>query len=373
MLPSQRPQRVYSSIFVENPYCCAVIFFRDAADRSDLHALDRAGNFRFRRRGKEQLVVFAAVKSEFQRRAAGDGQLAGIDHRRDAALFANMSQIDGESIAEINHCGGEAALAQPGSNPEPRFGKEMPAARSGTDLHAGKKLFQSRGRAAKLTGHVDEISGPRSGAQQRPSSGDLAEDNDIRRDLVGGRSITSGELHAEASGQRGKATEKIIGPFLREFGRKSERKKAGQRLAAHGGNIAQSASQAAVAYASGWVPLAAKVNLFNGKVRRDKQFVAGRNTHDGAIVADPPAHRAVSALGRQSPDTLNQLFFRGNQYELNYIEKKGLLPTYLVSHAARGGVFAGNRLLLRVLTEGHLRLCTLIWGPAANFRYLPSR
>lgn len=75
-------------------------------------------------------------------------------------------------------------------------------------------------------------------------------------------------------------------------------------------------------YASRRMPLAAKVNIFNGEVSRDQHFAAGRGLQNRAIIADAPPYRPIAALARQSPDTLNQLFFRGNQSELNYIEKK---------------------------------------------------
>ena len=175
-----------------------------------------------------------------------------------------------------------------------------------------------------MSGDVDEVAGPCSGAQYRFTSGHLSCNYDVCGDLRGGRGVTTCELYAILFGESDKAFKEIIGPALRQVGRQTEREKAGDGLATHGGNITETASETAVANAAGGMPLAAKMNFFNGKVGGEEEFVPGSEAEYGTIVADSLRYGAVWAFGGETANALNQLLFTGNQGELNYIEKKGL-------------------------------------------------
>jgi hypothetical protein len=58
------------------------------------------------------------------------------------------------------------------------------------------------------------------------------------------------------------------------------------RDAAHGGYVAESAGEAAVAYGIGRVPVAPEMDFFEAEVGGHEHFVAAWETKEGAVVAD---------------------------------------------------------------------------------------
>jgi hypothetical protein len=152
----------------------------------------------------------------------------------------------------------------------------------------------------------------------------LSCNNDICRDLRRSGNVAARELDAVTFSKLSEAIKKFVSPALRQFWRKTQGKKAGQRLAAHGGNVAEATSETAVADALSWMPLAAKMNVFNGKVSGDEEFVPGSEAKHSTVVADALHHRAVGAFSGEAANALDQLLFRGNQGEVKYIEEKGL-------------------------------------------------
>jgi hypothetical protein len=192
-----------------------------------------------------------------------------------------------------------------------------------------------------LSGDVDEVAGMGSGAQHRFTSRQLSCNYDVCGDLRCGRGVSACELYAILFGESDKAFKEIIGPVLRQVGRQTEREKAGDGLATHGGNITETASEAAVANAAGGMPLAAKMNVFDGKVGGEEEFVPGREAEYGTIVADSLRYGAVWAFGGETANALNQLLFTGNQGELNYIEKKGLAAEKARFHLSPGQASGG--------------------------------
>ena len=73
----------------------------------------RAGQSSGRRRGKKQFVVFAAVQSLIESCRRVNRQKRRIDLGGDAGLLAEMSQIGGEAVAEIERGGGQSAPLKP--------------------------------------------------------------------------------------------------------------------------------------------------------------------------------------------------------------------------------------------------------------------
>jgi hypothetical protein len=192
------------------------------------------------------------------------------------------------------------------------------------DLAPGKKLLQGGSRTAKLAGNVNEVSRAGPGAQNGFACGNLADDDNVSRDLIRSGYVAAGELHAVALCQAAKTLEKFVRPALRKLSGKGEGEETGKRLASHGGNVAEAASQAAVADAAGRVPVAAEVDVFNRQISGDEELVAAGRAEDGTVVADSVDHGAIAALEGNAPDALNQRFFGGNQGEFKYSEKKGL-------------------------------------------------
>ena len=97
----------------------------DTPDLCNGNSGNRAGNARRWSRGKEQLVVLAAVERLFERRLGVDGQGAGIDLGRDTRLLTEMAEIGGEPVAQIDAGRGQAAPGQRQSLRDARLGIEM--------------------------------------------------------------------------------------------------------------------------------------------------------------------------------------------------------------------------------------------------------
>ena len=91
-------------------------------------------------------------------------------------------------------------------------------------------------------------------------------------------------------------------------------------MAAHGGNIAQTAGNAAVAYGGGRVPSAAKMHVFDTEVGGDQQFRAGGRAQDGAIVANPANQTVGSRRTSKTPNCLDQISFLNHKSGYNYIK-----------------------------------------------------
>lgn len=68
-----------------------------------------------------------------------------------------------------------------------------------------------------------------------------------------------------------------------------------------------------MAHALGRVPLAAEVDVFNGEVSGDQDFVAGRRAQDGAVIADAANDGAIAARARQASNGLDQILFSCDQ------------------------------------------------------------
>ena len=113
-----------------------------------------------------------------------------------------------------------------------------------------------------------------------------------------------------ALGQRHQARKKLGDPFLSQFRVKGERKKAGQRFAAHRRDIGETASEAAVSDGAGRMPGATEVNVFYRQVGGDEDFEARLGPQDGTVVANALEHRAIPARLGQAADRGDKCFFR---------------------------------------------------------------
>src|ERR1035437_2129346 len=82
---------------------------RHAADAGDADPGHAARHPQFRRSGKQELIVFAAVEGEFNRavwpglhRQRMDWQRGSLNLRSDARLAAQVREVGGEPIAEVD-------------------------------------------------------------------------------------------------------------------------------------------------------------------------------------------------------------------------------------------------------------------------------
>lgn len=88
-------------------------------DFRDLDAGNLAGNLFSFWRCEKQFIVFAAMERKLKISAFSDGDLARRNLRRDVAFLADVRQIHGEAIAQVDHCGSEPLFSQPGPDFNP--------------------------------------------------------------------------------------------------------------------------------------------------------------------------------------------------------------------------------------------------------------
>jgi hypothetical protein len=91
-------------------------------------------------------------------------------------------------------------------------------------------------------------------------------------------------------------------------------------MAAHGGNVAQAAGNAAVAYHNGRVPGAAKMHVFDTEIGGNQQFRAGEKAQNGAIVAYAANQRANLGGASKTPNCFDQISFLNHKSGYNYIK-----------------------------------------------------
>lgn len=160
------------------------------------------------------------------------------------------------------------------------------------------------GGSAESVGDVEEVAGARRGAKARGVPGKLAEGDDVGEDFCvvagarGLRGVAAGERDAMLAGEGEESLEKPIKPGAREARGKREGQEDGERLGAHGGEIAEAAGETAVSYGLRRVPVAAEVDALEGEVGGDAEVVAGAGAQNGAVVADAVNQGGAGAEGR---------------------------------------------------------------------------
>ena len=92
----------------------------------------------------------------------------------------------------------------------------------GNCLPAIERL-QGRGRTTQLPRNIDSVSGAGTRAQHRPFRRDAAEDDNICRDFLGPRRVSSSQGDMESARKPKQAMEELIRPLLRKVRGHSER------------------------------------------------------------------------------------------------------------------------------------------------------
>jgi len=75
--------------------------------------------------GEEEFVIFSAVEGLLNGCAAVDGKGGGVNFSSDAGLLAEVGQVSGEAVAEVEGSRGESASGEPESLGDARLGIEM--------------------------------------------------------------------------------------------------------------------------------------------------------------------------------------------------------------------------------------------------------
>ena len=95
------------------------------ADARDGDAGDATRDARCGRRGEKQLIVFAAVECLFEVCCGMDGQGVGFESSADVGFVAEMREIGGEAVTEVDGGAGEAAAHEPQPLGETRLRVEV--------------------------------------------------------------------------------------------------------------------------------------------------------------------------------------------------------------------------------------------------------
>lgn len=280
----------------------------DAADAVDGNAGDAARDARRGRRGEEQFVVFAAVEGLFERCAGMNGQGSGQKLDADAGFIAEMGEIGGEAVADVDSGAGEAAAHEPEALGETRLRKKMGrkfAAKCRRDfswfrlggssstcsLHGSEflELGEAGSGAAEISCYVEQMAGAGAGAEQGFAVRNCAGEDDVGDGDGGLGEIAAGQRNFVLVGEGEEAIEEAVEPFAGELARQAKREKGGDGARAHGGEVAQSASQCAMTDGFGRVQVELEVAAGDVEIGSDGEFLVGTEAKQRTVVADAKA------------------------------------------------------------------------------------
>ena len=110
-------------------------------------AAEEGGNAVFRNR-KEEFVILAAGEGEFGSGAGREGDLVWVDFKSDAGGAGEAREIGAESVAEVEHGGGEFVADEPLAFGEAWGEGEMAAGPGATEFSRDEKKMSWAGTGA---------------------------------------------------------------------------------------------------------------------------------------------------------------------------------------------------------------------------------
>ena len=188
VFPSSWMQRCASTAFLDQQ---DLLSPGDPADGRDSDSSNACRNVLAGRGGEEELVVVPAMECILEidgvngSADAGAGYRVGQDLSADPGLVADVGEIGGEAVAEINHGSGQAMLAQVATYCEARDRVEVARVMFGLDPLAGEQAMEGVGTAAEFSGHIEEVAGPGAGAKDGAAAGNGSQDHDVGQDSSG--------------------------------------------------------------------------------------------------------------------------------------------------------------------------------------------
>jgi len=240
MLPAAGSERVRASMGDEGDGVCSGASADDAADAVDGNSGDAARDARGGRRGEEQFVVFAAMEGLLERCAGMDGQGSGQKLDADAGFIAEMGEIGGEAVADIDSGAGEAAAHEPESLGETRLrikmGRKFAAkfcrdfswfrlgGTSSTRSLCGSEFLELRkagSGAAEISCDVEQMAGAGAGAEQGFRARNCAGKDDVGDGDGRLGEIAAGERNVVLVGEGEEAIEEAVEPFAGELARQA--------------------------------------------------------------------------------------------------------------------------------------------------------
>ena len=180
--------------------------------------------------------------------------------------------------------------------------------RSGSPRCISKCERQACGGAAKAAGDVEQVAGPRAGAEQGLAAPNRAGSTMSATGMGdSARSPPARGVWWASARARNPSRKRAIQVASREgsrrlsFGRDrgaGQGKKGSDGPRAHSSQVAEAARESAMADGLGRVPVEAEVAAGDGEVGGDGQLLAGSKVEQGAVVADAQAQRGTRRSGR---------------------------------------------------------------------------
>ncbi len=291
----------------------------EGTDAGDGDAGEGAGKARAGAGGEEQLVVFATVEGVGEGAGSAvtggegmEGEAGNVDLGGDAGLLAEVQQIGGEAVAQVDAGGDEGGVtaAEGTAEGEAGLGKGLGAMGAGWARVGGSAAehgLELGRRAAEGARDPDRIPGPGAGATQGAGRSDLPEQDDVGEEMLAGglAGVTAGDGDVVFEGEGVQAGEEGIEPAPADGGAgggggDGEREKAGERGGAHGGEVAEAAGEAAVAGGASGVGIAAEVAAFDQQIGGDGDLLTGARGEQGAVVTNTERDGPTSG-GAEAP------------------------------------------------------------------------
>ena len=186
-----------------------------------------------------------------------EGDCGGVDLGAEAGGFAEMSEVGGEAIADVDGGGGEPAAEKRCADFEARLRVEMwvRGRGSGSGWAVGGEQGGELGvGSTERAGDVEGVAGVCSGAAQGAARWSGADEDDVGEDEVGGGlgGIATGEGGVVLRGEGAETVEETFDPSLagagaNQFRWEREREEGGDGGGSHGGEIAEATGEAAMA------------------------------------------------------------------------------------------------------------------------------
>ncbi len=198
----------------------------DVAELRNLDASDVGRHSPAAGSSEEQFVVVAAVqgglKVNFAARFSDVGEGDGVRANFSAhtAFFADVAEVGGEAVAEVDHGGSQVLLAQELSDGDSGLGVKVLGELGGAKFALGEEQAQSGGGTAEFASHVNAVAGFRTRAPDGFALWGGADDHDIGQNS-GGRlgNVAAGEGDLKCIGQPEQAREKAVDPVLQQISR----------------------------------------------------------------------------------------------------------------------------------------------------------
>jgi hypothetical protein len=221
VLPAARLKGLRTPAGDERDRCVGPASAKDSPDARDGYSGNCPRNSGRWRCAEEKLIVFSSIESLIERGARMDGNHGGVNLRGDAGFGANVAEVSGDAVAQVDGGGGKAALLEVQPLREARLRIEMRSERClkiARDLperglsgsHYLREALKASRRATKTSGDVEKVSGASAGTQQSPATRHGPGEDNIGQSDGGFGEVATSERGKVATGQSEEPGEEAV-------------------------------------------------------------------------------------------------------------------------------------------------------------------